>query len=112
MSGVIPGRIHVLDRNKAGALRGVVRLEDVSEADAPSRVIATAALALADGVDQAQFRLTLDAEVDPKRHYALTARMEGEEKSTGHLLVFGTTAAYPWTPATPSEIAVEVRPWA
>jgi uncharacterized lipoprotein YbaY len=108
---VIAGWIHVLDRHKAGALRGLMLLEDVSEADAPSHVIAAAPLTLADGIAQAQFRLKLDAAPDPMRHYAVTARLEGEEKATGRVLVFGTTTAYPWTRASDREIVVEVGPW-
>lgn len=108
---IIEGRIHVIDRGKAGALHGTVRLEDVSEVDAPSKVIAAAPLKLDEGVAQAPFRLAPSAAPDPRRRYLVTARLEGADKATGALLVFGTTAAYPWDPQTISQIAIEVRPW-
>jgi uncharacterized lipoprotein YbaY len=108
---IIEGYIRVFDRARAGALRGAVRLEDVSEADAPSKVIAAVPLELGEGVARAPFRLTLDGAPDPRRHYLVTARLEGTDKATGGLLVFGTTAAHPFDPETASEIAVEVRPW-
>jgi len=56
---IIEGRIHVLDRASAGALRGTVRLEDVSEADAPSKEIVAAPVKLDDDVTHAPFRLAL-----------------------------------------------------
>jgi uncharacterized lipoprotein YbaY len=108
---IVDGRIHVLDRARAGALRGAVRLEDVSEADAPSTVIAAVPLELGEGVARAPFRFTLDGAPDPRRHYLVTARLEGPDKVTGALLVFGTTAAHPFDPETASETAIEVRPW-
>ena len=108
---IIEGRIHVLDRARAGALRGTVRLEDVSEADAPSKEIVAAPVKLDDDVAHAPFRLALDGTPDPRRHYVITARFEGADKDTGGLLVFGTTAAHPWNPRTSSAIAIEVRPW-
>jgi uncharacterized lipoprotein YbaY len=108
---IVEGRIHVLDRARAGALQGAVQLEDVSEADAPSNVVATAPLKLTEGLAEALFRLALRERPDPRRQYVLTARLQGADNATGGMLVFGTTAAYPWNPQTRSEIAVEVRPW-
>jgi uncharacterized lipoprotein YbaY len=108
---IIEGRIYVLDRARAGALRGSVRLEDVSEADAPSKVIVAAPVQFPNGVARTPFRLTLGDEPDARRHYLVTARLEGADKATGGLLVFGTTNAYPWDPHTTAEVVVEVRPW-
>jgi len=108
---IIEGYIYVLDRARAGALRGTVRLEDVSEADAPSMVIAAVPLELSEGVVRAPFRLTLGKAPDPRRHYLVTARLEGPDKVTGGVLAFGTTGAHPFEPQTPSEMKVEVRPW-
>src|SRR5262249_59527352 len=59
------GGVRMLERNKVGALRGVVRLEDVSLADAPSRILATTSISVPADVSQERFRLVVDATLEP-----------------------------------------------
>jgi hypothetical protein len=108
---VILGSLRVLERGQAGALHGVVRLEDVSLADAPSRSLATTFISLAAGVSEDTFRLVVDPDPDPKRSYLVSAVLDGEEVTTGRRRVFGTTIAHPWTPNSTDSLIVEVRSW-
>lgn len=108
---VISGKVRVLERGDTGALRGVVRLEDVSLADAPSRVVAMTEISMPAGVSQQWFRLVLDPAPDPKRSYLICVAVEGEEEISGQRRVFGTTVAHPWKPSREDDLVIEVRPW-
>jgi uncharacterized lipoprotein YbaY len=108
---LIVGSVRVLKRGKIGVLRGVVRLEDVSLADAASRILATTSISVPMGVSQERFRLVVDPTLDPKRSYLIGAVLEGEEEATGRKRVFGTTVAHPWNPSSTDDVAIEVRPW-
>ena len=108
---VIAGSLVVRERGQAGALHGVVRLEDVSLADAPSRILATTSISVAADVSQNSFRLMINSAPDSKHSYLIGAVLEGEEKTTGRRRVFGTTVAHPWTPGSTDDLVVEVRPW-
>ena len=109
---LIVGNVWVLERDKAGALEGAVRLEEANFADAPSRVIASTSISLAPGTEQARFRLEIDQAPNPKGSYLVTALLEGVDVRTRRTRLFGTTVAYPWHPdGTSSEVLIEVRPW-
>jgi uncharacterized lipoprotein YbaY len=108
---IIHGHVQVRDRDRAGTLRGFVCLEDVSNADAPSRVVANEELELIEGLAHMAFCLMLKFAPDAQHRYAVTARLEGAAKSTGLRLVFGTTVACPWDPGAEAEVTVEVQPW-
>ena len=109
---MIAGNVRVLDRDKAGALEGVVRLDEVNFADAPSRVLASTSISLAPGMEQSRFQLVIDETLNPKGSYLVTAVLEGADVQTRQKRLFGTTVAYPWHPdGTSAEVSIEVRPW-
>jgi uncharacterized lipoprotein YbaY len=111
-SVLIVGNVRVLERDKAGALEGVVRLEVANFADAPSRVIASTSISLTPGTEQTRFRLEIDEAPNPKGSYLVTALLEGADVRTRRKRLFGTTVAYPWHPdGASSEVSIEVRPW-
>ena len=109
---VISGTLSVFDRGEVGALIGVVRLEDVTLADAPSRIIAASEVRLDQGENSVRFDINVDAVLDPRARYTLSARLEGEHQRIGRKFVFGTVASFPWQPdAPPQDQTVDVRPW-
>jgi uncharacterized lipoprotein YbaY len=109
---VISGTLRVFDRGEVGALIGVVRLEDVTLADAPSRIIAMSEVRLDQGVNSVRFDINVDAALDARARYTLSARLEGEHRRAGRQFVFGTVASFPWQPdAPPRDQTVDVRPW-
>ena len=109
---VINGTLRVFDRGEVGELSGVVRLEDVTLADAPSRIIAMSEARLDQGINSVRFNIHLDEAPDSRARYTLSARLEGEHLRTGRKFVFGTVASFPWQPdAPPQHQTVDVRPW-
>lgn len=108
----ISGILRLYDRGEVGVLSGAVRLEDVTLADAPSRIVAMTRVALNQGQDSERFQLTVDDDLDPRAQYTLSARLEGEHLRTGRRFVFGTVASFPWRPDEPPQNhLVDVRPW-
>jgi uncharacterized lipoprotein YbaY len=109
---VISGTLRVFDRGEVGALSGVVRLDDVTLVDAPSRSIATSEVRLDQGVSSVRFDIDVDAVLDPRARFTLSARLEGEHLRSGRTFVFGTVASFPWRPdEPPRDRTVDVRPW-
>jgi Type III secretion system lipoprotein chaperone (YscW) len=91
---------------------GIVRLEDVSLADAPSVSIATARFAADDAERPIPFRLTAREPVRVSQDYAVTAEAAATDAATGRRRQFGTTAAIVWRPdGPPSPVAVQLKPW-
>ncbi|UWU76627.1 YbaY family lipoprotein [Bradyrhizobium huanghuaihaiense] len=99
----ITGTLRVTDRGEVGALRGIVRLEDVTLADARSRVIATGPIVLQQGEDEGRFSISIPDDIERRAQYILSARLEGEHLQTGRACVFGTVVAYPWQPHDPPQ---------
>lgn len=109
---LINGTLRVFDRGEVGVLRGVVRLEDITLADAPSRIIATTPIMLERHQESGRFEIPVGTNLDSRAQYALSARLEGEHGRTGLLCVFGTVASHPWQPHQPTQgQLIDVRPW-
>jgi uncharacterized lipoprotein YbaY len=106
----ISGTIRISDRDQAGELRGVVRLEDVTVVDTQSRVLATTPIVMAAATSKVPFQLSIDRMPDPKGSYIITARLEGQDIRTGRTRIFGTTAAHPWRPGYDA-VEVTARVW-
>jgi hypothetical protein len=108
---VIAGVLRIASGEPMRRVRGAVRLEDVTEADAASSVRAEAAVSAEGGDDPVPFRLTVRGPVDPRRRYAVRAELEGEDPR-GARRAMGSTQAYPWRPGAPPEpMSIEVRLW-
>jgi putative lipoprotein len=84
-----------------------VRLEDVSAADAPAKIIAEQKLALAGRQVPLPFQLAYDArKIDPNHTYAISARITVD----GQLRFLNTTAFRVLTGGSPSRVDILVRP--
>jgi uncharacterized lipoprotein YbaY len=91
---------------------GIVRLEDVNLADAPSVSIATARFAADDAKRPIPFRLSTGQPVHASQDYAVSAEATATDAATGRKRRFGTTAAIIWRPDTPSSpVDVQLKPW-
>ena len=108
---VIEGVLRIASGEQITRLRGAVRLEDVTEADALSRTRAEERVAADDTRDPVPFRLTVEGPVDPRRRYAVRAELEGED-AEGRGRSLGSTQSYPWRPGEPAEnLNIEVKLW-
>jgi hypothetical protein len=105
----ITGFLRVLDRGNVGELTGVVRLEDVSLIDAPSRIVASASVFVPNWETETPFLLQIDEEVSDKRSYLISALLEGSDVRTGQRHKFGTTASHSWQLGS-FRTDIEVRP--
>ena len=108
---VIEGVLRIASGEPLTRLRGAIRLEDVTAADALSATRAEAPVSVEDGRDAADFRLTVEGPVDPGRRYVLRAELEGQG-ADGAARSLGSTQAYPWRPDVPAApLSIDVRPW-
>ena len=108
---VIEGVLRIAAGEPVAGVRGAVRLEDVTEADAMSRVRAEAAVSVGDGENAAPFRLIVEGPIDPRRRYALRAELSGRD-ARGRGRSLGSTQSYPWRPGEPaSPLSIDVRLW-
>jgi uncharacterized lipoprotein YbaY len=90
----------------------IVRLLDVSRADAPSHVLAETSVA-ADEATNFPFELLVESPPDPRGNYTLWARVRGTDRATGQARTFGTTESYPWIPDGAPSVDHELiaHPW-
>jgi uncharacterized lipoprotein YbaY len=110
MSGhCIRGVIELRPPLRLEEIRGWVRLEEVSLADAPAEILAESPLH--GSATPLSFQLQLQGPADAKASYALRARLSGRDE-TGQERIFGTTERHAWSPAAPSsEERLVVNPW-
>jgi hypothetical protein len=92
------------------AITGIVRLENVSYADALSLTLAAAPFSSERGGQPIPFRLVLAGSLDVSQDYMLTA--EATVEDIGRKRKFGTRSAIPWSPGGPSTgLTVHLEPW-
>ena len=94
-------------RDTAKGLAGFIRLEDVTEADAPARIVGTATVAMRAGAQTATFELALRETLDPSRDYAFAAELRADDNEP-----FGTVAAHRWPQDTGlTNVVIEITKW-
>jgi hypothetical protein len=108
---VIEGVLRIAPGEPLSHVRGMVRLEDVSEADGLASTRAETPVTVEDGGAAAGFRLTVEGPVDPRRRYVLRAELSGED-AQGAARSLGSTESYPWRPDAPAApLSIDVRRW-
>jgi hypothetical protein len=108
---VIEGVLRIASGEPFTRLRGAVRLQDVTEADALSSTRAEAPVSAGDGREPVPFRLTVEGPVDPRRRYAVRAELQGQD-AHGRGRSLGSTQSHPWRPDEPAEpLSIDVKPW-
>ena len=108
---VIEGVLRIASGEPLTRLRGAVRLEDVTEADAPSRTRAEAPVSFEDAHGEAPFRLLVEGPVDPARRYVVRAELAGQD-ARGAPRSLGSTESYPWRPGDAADLLrIDVRSW-
>jgi hypothetical protein len=93
-------------------ISGIVRLENVSLADAPSMILAATRFAVALSGQPIAFRLSIGSTVDGGQDYILSAEASAIQTETGKPRKFGTRSAIVWRPGgLVSGHIIDLMPW-
>jgi uncharacterized lipoprotein YbaY len=87
-------------------IRGMVRLEDVSEADAPARTLAATSLSMAPGMLEMPFQLDVRRDSVQRGSFSIAAEF------TGAGIMLGTVQSYPWNLQDRSQaLVIDLKRW-
>lgn len=93
-------------------INGIVRLENVTLADARSLFLATAVFTAERADRPIPFHLSTGSEIDASQDYILTVEASAIRIDTGQTQKFGTRSAIVWTPDSPaSDLTIDIKPW-
>ena len=87
-------------------IRGMIRLEDVSEADAPAGTIAATPLSMAADVLEMPFQLDVRRDSVQRGSFSIAAEF------TGAGIMLGTVQSYPWSLQDKSQaLVIDLKRW-